>query len=379
MSDSVASCVIVCWRKPEALRRLLTALDDERLEVIVVNPEVDPEVASVASACIHVPLDGDPGFAAAANVGVRHASSEYTVTMNDDIDVTVDAVLALVATVASGKADVAVPAVVDSAGRPEATIKALPTPRALLLEWCILPDHPVRWLEGRLHVEKWRRPQMSEMVEACGSPIFAMRTALLRAVPFPDDYFLYWDEVDWCWRLREQGRKVAYLPDLTVGHDGGRLDVSPLKSRLLTQNAVKYFRKTQGYAAARRAFMIMLAYNIRLVAVAALRVAAGREAARVELHARLAGLRATRCELVRGHRRPRRPAGTLSRRDERLRRESCLGARWFDFVAAGSVLTVEEPPAAPPMRLDTFSTRRRGTRSTRRRGPSPDQTWRSNT
>jgi GT2 family glycosyltransferase len=290
----VASCVIVCWRNPEALRRLLQALDDERLEVIVVNPEIDPEVASVASARIHVPLDGDPGFAAAANVGVRHVSSEYMVAMNDDIDVTVDAVLALVAAVASGKADVAVPAVVDSAGWNEATIRALPTPRELLLEWCLLPDQPVRWLDSRLHVEKWRRPQTPEMVEASGSPVFAMRTALLRAVPFPDDYFLYWDEIDWCWRLREQGRKIAYLPNVTVGHGGGRRDVSPLKSRLITQNAVKWFRKTQGSAAARRAFMIMLAYNIRLVAVAVLRVAAGREAARVELRARLAGLRATR-------------------------------------------------------------------------------------
>jgi GT2 family glycosyltransferase len=290
----VASCVIVCWRNPEALRRLLQALDDERLEVIVVNPEIDPEVASVASARIHVPLDGDPGFAAAANVGVRHVSSEYMVAMNDDIDVTVDAVLALVAAVASGKADVAVPAVVDSAGWNEATIRALPTPRELLLEWCLLPDQPVRWLDSRLHVEKWRRPQTPEMVEASGSPVFAMRTALLRAVPFPDDYFLYWDEIDWCWRLREQGRKIAYLPNVTVGHGGGRRDVSPLKSRLITQNAVKWFRKTQGSAAARRAFMIMLAYNFRLVAVAVLRVAAGREAARVELRARLAGLRATR-------------------------------------------------------------------------------------
>lgn len=295
MSRSViASCVIVCWRKPEALRRLLKALDDDRLEVIVVNPEVDPEVASVASGCIHVPLDGDPGFAAAANVGIRCASSEFTVTMNDDIDVTVDAVLALVATVASGRADVAVPAVVDSEGRDEATIRPLPTPRTLFLEWCLLPDHPVPWLEGRLHVEKWRRPQKPEMVEACGSPVFAMRTALVRAVPFPDDYFLYWDEIDWCWRLREQGKTMVYLPDLTVGHEGGRLDVSPLKSRLITQNAVKCFRKTQGTAAARRAFTIMLAYNLRLVAVAALRVAAGRETARVELQARLAGLRATR-------------------------------------------------------------------------------------
>jgi GT2 family glycosyltransferase len=273
----------------------LKALDDDRLEVIVVNPEIDPEVASVASAAsIHVGLEGDPGFATAANVGVGHVSSEYTVFMNDDLDVSVDVVLALVEAVASGQADVAAPEVVDRTGRREATIKALPTPRALLREWCLLPDRPVRWLEGRLHVEKWRRPQRPESVEACGAPLFAVRTELLRAVPLAEDYFMYWDEIDWCWRLREHGRKVVYFPDLTVGHDGGRLDVSPLKSRLMTQNAVKCVRKTQGSAAARRAFVVVLAYNLRLVVVAALRVALGREPARAELRARLAGLRATR-------------------------------------------------------------------------------------
>jgi GT2 family glycosyltransferase len=290
----IASCVIVCWRKPEALRPLLRALDDDRLEVIVVNPEVDPEVASIASACIHVPLIGDPGFATAVNAGVRHASSEYTVFMNDDVDVSVDVVLALVGAVASGQADVAVPAVVDRTGRQEAIIKALPTPRALLSEWCLLPDRPVRWLDGRLRVEKWRRPRQAEIVEAAGSPMFALRTVLLRAEPLPEDYFMYWDEMEWFWRLRGQGTKVVYLPDLTVGHQGGRLDVSPSKSRLITQNAVKCVRKTQGSAAARRAFVIMLAYNLRLVTVAALRVMAGRETARLELGVRLAGLRATR-------------------------------------------------------------------------------------
>lgn len=293
MAAPVVSCIIVCWRKPDALRPMVKALNDDRLEVIVVNPEIDPEVARVASACTHVPLEGDPGFATAVNVGVRHASCEYTVFMNDDVDVSVDTVLALRDAVASGRADVAVPAVVDADGHIEPIIRALPTPRALVREWLLLPDHP-RWgLERRLRVEKWRRPQRPEQVEAAGPPVTAVRTQLLRDVAQPEDYFLYWDEIEWFWHLREQGRTVMYFPQLTVGHGGGRLDVSTLKSRLITQNAVKCVRKTQGRAAARRAFAVILAYNLRLTVIAALRVVFRRVRSANELRARLAGLRAT--------------------------------------------------------------------------------------
>jgi GT2 family glycosyltransferase len=289
------SCVVVCYHRHDSLRIMAASLADPRIELVVVNAEVDPEIAAIAEAAgaVHVPLHGDPGYATAVNLGARHVSSDFVIFMNDDLHVSSDTVFALREAVADGEGDVVVPAVFDSEGLPEATIKAKPTPVALAREVLLLPDRPISVLRGRIHVEKWREPQGPEEIDACGAPIIACRTALLVEQPMPEDYFLYWDEIEWFWHLRESGRRVVYRPDLRVRHIGGRRDVSAMKSRLITRNAVRCVRRTQGLAAGAAAFWIMLAYNIRLLLTASLRVILRRPAARHELSARLAGLMET--------------------------------------------------------------------------------------
>jgi GT2 family glycosyltransferase len=291
----VVSCVIVCFHRPESLRQMVGALADPRVEVVVVNAEADPEIEAIATAAGArvVPIHGDPGYATAVNLGVRHVTGEHVVFMNDDLVVSVDAALALRDAVEAGVGDVVVPAVLDADGEPEATIRAAPTPAALVREFLVLPDRPVHFLRGRVRVEKWREPGGPEEIESCGAPIVACRTQVLRDQPMPEDYFLYWDEIEWFWRVRAAGNRVVYLPGLRVRHIGGRRDVSALKSRLVTRNAVRCVRRTQGWAAAAAAFVVMLAYNLRLVVFALARLALGREGASDVLAARLAGLGAT--------------------------------------------------------------------------------------
>jgi len=289
------TCLIVCFHRPESLRPALHALDDARVEVIVVNMEADPDIAEIATAagCIHVPLDGDPGFATGISLGLRRASSEYVVAMNDDLLIGLDDLFALRELVVGGEADVVLPAILDADGELEPTIKALPTPAALIREWLVLPDHPVGMLEGRLRVEKWRQPTEPERVEAAGTPVMATTATLLREFPMPVDYFLYWDEIEWFWRLREAGKRVLYVPHLRARHLGGRQEISAFKAKLITRNAVRCVRRTQGRGAAIQAAAIVLLYNLRLVAIAGIRRLLGREKAPGELGARLAGLRET--------------------------------------------------------------------------------------
>ena len=294
MASPDVTCIIVCFHRPESLRPTLAALDDPRVEVIVVNMEADPEIAEIAANCVHIAVDGDPGFATGVNLGVKQASSEYIVAMNDDLLLEIDDLFALREYVVKGGADVALPAILDVEGDVEPTIKALPTPGALIREWLVLPDHPVERLQGRVKVEKWRQPTEPEEVSAAGTPVMATTAALLREHPMPEDYFLYWEEIEWFWHLREAGKRVLYIPHLRARHLGGRQEISAFKAKLITRNAVRCVRRTQGRGAAVQAASIMLAYNLRLVGIAGLRRLRGREKAPGELGARLAGLRETR-------------------------------------------------------------------------------------
>lgn len=268
--------IVVAYHRPHSLAQLLGRLEaSDDLTVVVANVEDDRDVSKVGRAhgAEMVTVPGNPGYAAAINLAVAAVTTDYVVFSNDDLLTTRADLETLVRAVADETCDIAVPKITNSAGTPERTIAALPTPGALIKEWLLLPDRPVpslRWLK----VEKWRLPVMTEPVDAAMGAISALRTQLLQSVPLPEQYFLYWEEHDWFWQLRARGFRVSYCPEAVAVHDGSR-EVRPERSRLLARNAVRCVRSTQGRQAAALAFPIIVLWNVRLVAVDAFRSAAG--------------------------------------------------------------------------------------------------------
>jgi N-acetylglucosaminyl-diphospho-decaprenol L-rhamnosyltransferase len=292
------TAVVVAFHRPGSLAVLLAALQDPGLAVIVVNVECDESVAAVARehGAVLVELAGNPGYATAVNLGVERAADGMVVFLNDDCRIEARDVLRLAAVVAadgSGRVDVAVPRVVDAEGVLERTIAAVPTPTSLAREWMLLPDTPVRSLAGTVRVEKWRAPDTPERIDAAAAVVLAARRALLRELPLPERYFLYWEESEWFWRLRERGAVVEYRPEITCVHVGGRDDVRPEKSRLLARNAVRCVRVTQGRTSGAVAWVVVVGWNLRLVVTDAVRrVVRPGARSQARLHARLVGLAA---------------------------------------------------------------------------------------
>ena len=293
-ADLRATCVVVAFHDAPSLDRMLGRLRHPALEVLVVNVDGDPDVGRVAArhAAGNLALPGNPGYAAAVNRGAAAATTPVIVFMNDDVDVEPATVVGLADVVASGSADVAVPAVVTPTGNFEPTIAALPTPRTLAVEWLMLPDRPVPGLRRLLPVQKWRSPSSAERVAAASAVVVAARAELLSRLPLPEEYFLYWEESEWFWWLRRHGAVVEFHPELRVVHRGGRTEVRSDKSRLLARNAVLCVRRTQGRLTAAASVPVVIAWNVRLTLVAALRAAGRGPAERAVLRARLAGLRA---------------------------------------------------------------------------------------
>ena len=277
---SVAA-VVIAFHRPESLRVLLADLAG--IDVVVVNIDNDAAVAAIANdaGAAVVAVAGNPGYAAGVNRGAAATDADVVVFMNDDLRMSAAALRALADTVASGGADVALPALLTADGAPERTIAALPTPARLAIEWAVLPDRPLFSL-GR--VEKWRTPTGPEQVAAAAATVVAVRAELLRDEPLPETYFLYWEESEWFWRLRDRGARVVYRPDVVVEHRGGRGDIRPEKSALLARNAVLCVRRTQGRVAAALAVPVVVLWNLRLFVTALAR--------RRHVRARWAGLRA---------------------------------------------------------------------------------------
>jgi GT2 family glycosyltransferase len=53
---------------------------------------------------------------------------------------------------------------------------------------------------------------------ACGCALFVKREAMEKVGLIAPEFFLLWEEIDWCWRIRKSGYDCLYLPQAKVWH-----------------------------------------------------------------------------------------------------------------------------------------------------------------
>src|SRR5690606_25982798 len=89
VESPACACVIVASHRPDSLAGLLAGLAGPAMELVVVNVGDDPAVRRVVdtTGATHVPLPGNPGYAAAVNLGAAHTRAEIVLFMNDDLAV----------------------------------------------------------------------------------------------------------------------------------------------------------------------------------------------------------------------------------------------------------------------------------------------------
>ena len=66
--------------------------------------------------------------------------------------------------------------------------------------------------------------------------------------PLDEGFFMYCEEVDWCYRIKQAGWKIAYTPDAEIVHIGGasaRQTAGPMLVQL-HRSRDRFFRKHYG-------------------------------------------------------------------------------------------------------------------------------------
>jgi hypothetical protein len=106
-----------------------------------------------------------------------------------------------------------------------------------------------RWYPSRgPQVE--RGPQSADYVE--GACLLVRREAYQQVGGLDEGYFMYAEEVDWCYAFKKAGWEVWYQPQAVVIHHGGASSVGRRTAREgdLYRSRVRFFRKHYGPPAA---------------------------------------------------------------------------------------------------------------------------------
>jgi GT2 family glycosyltransferase len=114
----------------------------------------------------------------------------------------------------------------------------------------------------------WDYDDVREVDAVAGCFMFVRRDAIDQVGLMDEDYFMYVEEVDWCFRFHNRGWRILFFPGAAIDHFTGRsssisgrdMDVERRRS-LLT-----FFRKHRGRSAAYVAnVMFLLGEAARIV------------------------------------------------------------------------------------------------------------------
>ena len=224
--------VVVSYETREELRTCLRALDPGHrpgLEVVVVdNASRDDSAAMVREEFPAVRLEASAtnvGFAGGVNRGLAGSTADFALVLNPDVELTPAALEDLVRFLSrTPEAAAASPLLVDADGRPQEHLyRRFPTTPQIVLFWTVLSVviRRIAPLRRRLmeHALSGRREPVA--VDQLPGAAILIRGKDLRDIgPFDPDYFIWWEDVDWCYRARRAGRRLYVLPDVKARHAG---------------------------------------------------------------------------------------------------------------------------------------------------------------
>lgn len=182
------------------------------------------------------------GFSAGNNLALRKVKTEYVLILNPDTEVfpgTISYMLEFMEKCpAAGAASCRVEKVDGTLDW--ASHRGFPTPWASFL-YFVLKDKSLYNLTGR----DFTKPH--EVDAVAGAFLLTRKSVLDKVGLFDEDYFMYAEDIDLCYRIKEAGFKIMYVPQVRIIHYKGVASGIKKHSREISTANVQSRKKTIDY------------------------------------------------------------------------------------------------------------------------------------
>jgi GT2 family glycosyltransferase len=247
---------VVSWNTRELLLRCLRSLLPEvaagRGEVWVAdNDSEDGSLEATRSAAPWaqvLELGGNLGFGAAVNAVARQTQSEWLLIANADVALEPGALDALLTAGAKSGVGAVAPRLLLPSGATQHSVHPFPTV-PLTIAFNLGLHRLSRRLGDRLCLEDYWDPDRARPVPWAIAACLLLRRAAFEAVGgFDESHWMYAEDLDLGWRLREHGWITRYEPRARVLHEAG----AATRAAFGEERAIRFMGATYGMLLRRR-------------------------------------------------------------------------------------------------------------------------------
>lgn len=242
----IVSIITVNFNQPEVTADLLKSLRDVNtypsLEIIVVDngSSIDrvPQWKNEYSDVRFIRSEVNLGFAGGNNLGIKEANGDYLFLINNDTEVTPDLIARLVDTMEANPRIGILSPKIHYFDQPGMLQYAGYTP----MNYYLARNHCV----GQFETDNGQYDHESGPTGyAHGAAMMVRREAIEKGGLMSENYFLYYEELDWCEKIRRAGFETHTNLKALIYHKesvsvGKR---SALKEYFMTRNRILFIRR----------------------------------------------------------------------------------------------------------------------------------------
>ena len=224
------SIIIVSWNTRQITRDCLESIYAASgavgFEVILIdNHSADGSADMVATDFPQVRLIRNAenvGFAAANNQGMALARGRYVLLLNSDT-IVLDGAVAKAVAFADARPQAGLVGCQTRCRNGDIQYNCYMFPSLLNLALSLTKLQVLFWYKpffGRYRLGWWDYQSEREVDGIAGCFMLARKSAIEQVGRMSEEYFMYSEDTDWCWRFRRAGWKVLYTPEPRIIHLG---------------------------------------------------------------------------------------------------------------------------------------------------------------
>ncbi len=251
------SIIIVSWNVADLLRDCLRSIDEGHdeldLEVIVVDSaSSDNSVAMIREEFPWVDLlacEENVGFPRGNNLGLARANGRYLLLLNPDTVVLDDALPKMMAYMQENpEVGVLGGQLLNADGTIQSSKRRFPTLTTAFFESTWLENVTPKGVLERYYAQDLPDDAINDVDWVMGACMLVPRQVVAEVGGLDEAYFMYSEELDWCRRIKDSGRRVVYYPEAKIIHYMGQSSEQAVVARHINFQRAKlrYFRKYNG-------------------------------------------------------------------------------------------------------------------------------------